>query len=203
MNHSLVNSQIADQLITYQLGSPAHANQNDWKIIRFEKIDSNWIHYSNILRAINYNIQHLTSYDYPHDKIEINNILNDILINISIIELYKLILNKKVNNIAINLINLTIIKYKPLKPIFNNLNGKILNYWTKFEYNKNSTILEFKKYYETFFNINIIMICANSTIIYADFVDNEINDLSNYNKKIITCISDDNDLEIPLIKINF
>lgn len=43
MNHSLVNSQIADQLITYQLGSPAHANQNDWKIIRFEKIDSNWI----------------------------------------------------------------------------------------------------------------------------------------------------------------
>jgi len=43
MNHSLVNNQIADQLITYQLGSPAHANQNDWKIIRFEKIDSNWI----------------------------------------------------------------------------------------------------------------------------------------------------------------
>ena len=42
MNHSLVNSQIADQLITYQLGSPAHANQNDWKIIRSEKIDPNW-----------------------------------------------------------------------------------------------------------------------------------------------------------------
>jgi len=42
MNHSLVNNQIADQLITYQLGSPAHANQNDWKIIRSEKIDPNW-----------------------------------------------------------------------------------------------------------------------------------------------------------------
>jgi len=42
MNHSLVNSQIADQLITYQLGSLAHANQNHWKIIRSEEIDSNW-----------------------------------------------------------------------------------------------------------------------------------------------------------------
>jgi len=42
MNHSLVNSHIADQLITYQLGSLAHANQNHWKIIRSEEIDSNW-----------------------------------------------------------------------------------------------------------------------------------------------------------------
>jgi len=42
MNHSLVNSQITDQLITYQLGSPAHTNQNDWKIIRSGGIDPNW-----------------------------------------------------------------------------------------------------------------------------------------------------------------
>jgi uncharacterized protein (DUF934 family) len=42
MNHSLVNGQISDQLITYKLGFPAHANQNDWKIIRPEGIDPNW-----------------------------------------------------------------------------------------------------------------------------------------------------------------
>jgi hypothetical protein len=42
MNHSLINSQIADQLITYQLGSPAHTNQNHWKIVRPEEVDSNW-----------------------------------------------------------------------------------------------------------------------------------------------------------------
>jgi hypothetical protein len=42
MKHSLANGQIADQLITYQLGFPAHANQNDWKIMRPEKIDPNW-----------------------------------------------------------------------------------------------------------------------------------------------------------------
>ena len=42
MNHSLANGQVADQLITYQLGFPAHANQNDWKIMRPEEIDSNW-----------------------------------------------------------------------------------------------------------------------------------------------------------------
>jgi uncharacterized protein (DUF934 family) len=42
MNHSLVEGQISNQLITYQLGSPAHANQNHWKIVRPEEIDSNW-----------------------------------------------------------------------------------------------------------------------------------------------------------------
>jgi uncharacterized protein (DUF934 family) len=42
MNHYLANDQISDQLITYQLGFPAHANQNDWKIIRCEEIDPNW-----------------------------------------------------------------------------------------------------------------------------------------------------------------
>ena len=42
MKHSLANGQIADQLITYQLGFPAHANQNDWKIMRPEEIDPNW-----------------------------------------------------------------------------------------------------------------------------------------------------------------
>jgi uncharacterized protein (DUF934 family) len=43
MKHSLANGQVADQLITYQLGFPAHANQNDWKIMRPEEIDPNWI----------------------------------------------------------------------------------------------------------------------------------------------------------------
>jgi uncharacterized protein (DUF934 family) len=42
MKHSLANGQVADQLITYQLGFPAHANQNDWKIMRLEEIDLNW-----------------------------------------------------------------------------------------------------------------------------------------------------------------
>ena len=147
-----------------------------------------------MLRSINYNIPYIHS-------IEINdNILNNILISISMLEIYNL---NNPSNIGINLIDLTFIKYEPLQPQFINYNGKLLNSWTKFEYKKNSSILEFKKYYELLLNINITMICCNSKIIYAEFIENDIIDLLEYNNKIITCISDDDNIEIPLIKISF
>jgi hypothetical protein len=196
MNNFIIiqKNQKKEDTIEYNIKNDTHIISDDIDI------DLDWIYSSNILRAINYNIPYINNYKIDLFSKNESNILNNILINISIIEINKLILNKEVNNIAIDLINLSFIKYKPLDTKFIDFNGKLLNYWIKFEYNKNSTILEFKKYYEVLLNINIIMICVDSTIIYADFINNDKDNLSNYNNKMITCISDD-DLEIPQIKI--
>jgi ubiquitin-activating enzyme E1 len=52
------------------------------------------------------------------------------------------------------------------------INNKKLNGWTKFKYNKNTTLNEFIKYHKELFEVDIEMILYETAIIYAEFMDN-------------------------------
>lgn len=43
MNHSLINDQVSEKLITHKLDSLSHTNQNDWLVIRPDHLDPNLI----------------------------------------------------------------------------------------------------------------------------------------------------------------
>ena len=71
-----------------------------------------------------------------------------------------------------NMADNTIIYSEP-NPISDFLiNNKKLNGWTKFKYNKDTTLNEFIKYYNEFFEVDIEMILYETAIIYANFMDN-------------------------------
>ena len=89
---------------------------------------------------------------------------------LAIIELNK-IMNKKEEftvtefNFATNDFKQTSQKKAPIIKI-----GDIeINSWTKLEYNKNTTLKEFKDFYEDMFKTTISMIVKGSSMIYADF----------------------------------
>jgi len=52
--------------------------------------------------------------------------------------------------------------------------GSLVNSWTKFEYNNDSTLDHFKKYYEKLFDTLISMIVIDTTMIYAEFLDSDV-----------------------------
>jgi hypothetical protein len=85
------------------------------------------------------------------------------------------------------------------------MNDTEFNEWTKLSYNFNTTICEFKKYYETMFDVTIVMIANGGAIIYADFMEDNLNktlDELNLNKTLLTLMPD-NDVIIPEIEITF
>jgi hypothetical protein len=90
------------------------------------------------------------------------------------------------------------------------INNEKLNGWTKFKYNKDSSLQEFIDYYKKLFKIEIEMVLYNSTIIYAEFmIDNLENKLSKifeeleidiFNNEIsLTLLAGNN--ELPLINV--
>ena len=110
----------------------------------------------------------------------------------------------------LNMADNTIIYSEPneIKPIV--INNKTLNGWTKFKYNKDTTLNEFIKYYNNIFDANIEMILYGPAIIYAefmnDFIETKLSDifLKEYdinifeNEIVLTLLSN---VEIPNINI--
>ena len=124
----------------------------------------------------------------------------------------ELIDNFKTN--TINLIDSTIISSIPPIAKMIEVGGVLINNWTKFEYNKNTTLNEFKKYYENIFETIITMIVIDTTMIFADFIETEVLNknlldilLNHFNTDILpkninfNLLSND-DKEIPVIIIN-
>jgi len=88
-----------------------------------------------------------------------------------------------------------------------------LNGWTKFNYNINSTLMEFIEYYMKMFDTTIYMVLYGSSILYSDFTENITNKtlvdiFKSYNIDIlvdmvsVNLISIDDTIEIPSIIIN-
>ena len=73
----------------------------------------------------------------------------------------------------INLAEPVVVYSEPIKASMIDVAGNKINSWTKFEYIHNSTLDEFKKYYEELFKINISMIVVGNAMVYADFLDDE------------------------------
>ena len=151
----------------------------------FEKDDDtnwhiNWITASSNLRANNYNIPCAT-------KQQTKGIAGHIIPAIAtttaavsgliLLEMLKYLNGfKQVNLYRSTFINLAepILVYSdPIEASMIDIAGNKINSWTKFEYIHNSTLYEFKKYYEELFKINISMIVVGNSMIYADFLGDE------------------------------
>ena len=78
----------------------------------------------------------------------------------------------------INLAEPVLVYSDPIKASQIDVAGVKMNSWTKFEYNKNSTLGEFKTYYEQMFKTNVSMIVVGTTMVYAEFLGNESLDKS-------------------------
>ena len=105
----------------------------------------------------------------------------------------------------INLAEPTLLYSDPMEAPMISVGPIKLNSWTKFEYKKNTTLGEFKTYYEKMFETTISMIVAGSEMIYADFLDSSV--LNSMMKEIITedktalTLATDDDKDIPTIQV--
>ena len=174
-----------------------------------------WILITSNIRAQNYSIQEI-------NKHEIINIINkniptnimtlSIVSGLSILEIIKYFQNIDCKAIFLNLSEPYIINsdLKPANMI--DISGIKVNAWTKFEYKIDTTLQEFKEYYEKMFNTEISMIVIDTTMIYADIFDDSIlkdkisKILQTHYEKIPLNIEfnllSKNDIEIPNIIIN-
>ena len=92
----------------------------------------------------------------------------------------------------INLAEPVVVYSDPIEAAMIDIAGSKINSWTKFEYIHNSTLGEFKKYYEALFKINISMIVVGNSMIYADFLGDESLNKTLYD--IILSLDDDKDV---------
>lgn len=78
----------------------------------------------------------------------------------------------------INLAEPVLVYSDPIESAQIDVAGVKMNSWTKFEYNKNSTLGEFKTYYEQMFKTNVSMIVVGTNMVYAEFLGSESLDKS-------------------------
>ena len=167
-----------------------------------------WINRTSNMRALNYSIPII---DENQTKGIAGKIIPAVATTTSavsgliMIEMIKYLLNfKEYRSTFINLVDNTVVYSEPLSAPMIEIAGTKINSWTKFDYNLNSTLQEFKEYYEKLFEINITMITSDSNILYADFIDDNLNknlkDITD--SKLLTIITD-NDIELPNINIKY
>ena len=221
---------------TYNLDNTDFINDNtNYKHIKlichdFDKDNELHIAYitaTSNLRAINYNIPIET---IQKTKGIAGRIIPAIATTTSVVaglitlEMLKYMLSKEniINNTIdiyrstfVNLTDTTLVYSEPLNAHTVEIAGIKFNNWTSFDYKKNTTLNEFIKYYENFFNITISMICYDSTILFANFMENNDNDtlLSDLIKEInntinlltdfiiINIATDDDNIFLPEIHI--
>ena len=169
-----------------------------------------WIYAVSNIRANNYNIK-------SEDKYIIKGIVGKIIpaistttsivSGLSMLELLKYLLNSQLDDYKssfINLVDPIIIQSTPIEASKIKIGNNEINSWTKFIYDKNTTLNEFKQYYENFFNVNIITLVNDNIILYSDFMTNKLNiligDLVNNNDKITIIVEED--IELPDIIYN-
>lgn len=175
-----------------------------------------WVLITSNIRAENYSIIKTNEYEIRnilYKTISTTIMTTSIVSGLSVLEIIKYLSNN--NNYKTTYLNLSepsIINadLKPSNTI--DIAGVKVNAWTKFEYKLDTTLQEFKEYYEEMFNTEITMIVIDTTMIYADFFDDLI--LKDKISKILQTHYDKiplniefnllskNDIEIPNIIIN-
>jgi ubiquitin-activating enzyme E1 len=212
MNYTFSKQEILSYIINREIVNDSNFVCNSYSCQEFDKDNSchiMWINAASNMRALNYGIPIET-------ETETKGIAGKIIPAIAtttsavsgliMIEMIKYLLNaKEYRSTFINLAEPLVVYSEPIIAPMIEIAGTKINSWTKFRYTLNSTLQEFKEYYEKLFKINISMITNNSTILYVDFIDENLNknlkELIN-NNALITIISD-NDSELPNINIFF
>lgn len=152
--------------------------------LEFEKDDNqhvDWISSASNCRATNYGINTISTYETKGIAGKIIPAVattTSTVVGLIAIELLKYL--NGINNIDkyrswyMNMADNTIIYSEP-NPIADIvINNKKINGWTKFKYNKDTTLNIFIKYYNELFNTEIEMILYETTIIFAEFMDNHL-----------------------------
>ncbi len=73
----------------------------------------------------------------------------------------------------INLAEPVLVYSDPIEASQIDVAGVSMNSWTKFEYRKNSTLGEFKEYYEQMFKTTVSMIVIGTSMVYAEFLGSD------------------------------
>lgn len=175
----------------------------------FEKDDETnwhvkWVCSASNLRAKNYSIPQA---NYQQTKGIAGRIIPAIATTTSavsgliILEMLKYLCgHDKIDTYRSTFINLSepmLVYSEPLKAQEIDIAGVKINSWTKFDYKNDTTLGEFKSYYEEMFKTTISMIVIGTIMVYAEFLGSESLD-----KKLSYVIkehADNQDLSIPVI----
>jgi ubiquitin-activating enzyme E1 len=170
----------------------------------------NWILHSSNIRADNYNIEYTNYFETKGILCKIiptNSIISSLVSGLCILEMLKYL--NQLDNYKSSFINLNNNIYVKADTILQKdieIAGVLVNSWIKLEYTKNTTLLEFKDFYENIFKLKISMIVFDTTMVYAELICNEklnMNIKDIYNKtNINVSLLGSNDEDLPNIIIN-
>jgi hypothetical protein len=122
---------------------------------------------------------------------------------------------EKYKSTFINLSDNTFVSSEPLESPKIKIGALELNGWFKFKWDRDSTLAEFKEYFDNIFKSPISMITYNSSMLYSSFMGNgdltkkfsdvlieACPEIDLKNQVEITVMCDDDELEIPPILLN-
>jgi ubiquitin-activating enzyme E1 len=190
----------------------------------FEKDDDtnyhiSWVTAASNLRAMNYSI---TMADRQQTKGVAGRIIPAISTTTSavsgliLLEMMKYLMGikdvTKYRSTFINMADPLLVYSDPIVAGTIEVAGVKMNSWTKFEYKVDSTLEEFKKYYEDMFKVQISMIVIGTSMIYADFIENDMTKLlsqlicetmecETVPSNVTFTLAAENDVDIPAISI--
>ena len=180
-----------------------------------------WITAMSNLRALNYSIPITDEFYIKGIVCKINPSIismSSLVSGLTSLEILKYLLGydqlEDYKSSFINLEEPLIISSEPIKAPLIDISGVKVNSWTKFEYVKDTSLHDFKKYYEKIFDTSISMIVIDTTMIYVDFLESDILNnklseiISNHykNSSVPTNISfnllSNDEKELPIISVN-
>lgn len=188
----------------------------------FEKDDDTnhhieWITAASNMRALNYGINTVSHQETKGIAGRIIPAIATTTAAVSglvMLEMLKYLLNiKDITSYRSNFINLAsphLVYSDPMPAKMIDIAGVKVNEWTKFEYKKDSTLGEFKTYYEEIFKTSITMIVCGTAMVYAEFLGEEnlgkklssvIKEVANNSNVTFSLASEQDDLTIPDINI--
>ena len=225
MIQSYVPKELKQPVTTEEpsIGSPNMFKPN-FVAQEFEKDDDTNYHISYItaasnLRAMNYSI---TTSDRQQTKGIAGRIIPAISTTTSavsgliLLEMMKYLMGVKdvtqYRSTFINMADPLLVYTDPIIAATIEVAGVKMNSWTKFEYKVDSTLEEFKKYYEDMFKVQISMIVIGTSMVFADFMENdmtkklsqlicETQECEEVPSNITFTLAADNDVEIPAINV--
>lgn len=166
-----------------------------------------WLTCASNIRASNYNLPNITfdiAKSIAGHIIPAVSTTTSMISGLTVLELLKYIIN--INSYKSSFVNLSIpiiINSEPLKP--KTING-LDNIWQSYIYNNNTTLLEFKNYYENLFKLDINIILFDTVPIYINELEESnlqlmISDLLLGKLQIDVNIYSDSSYELPNITI--
>jgi len=208
----LFDSNVSKDYILEQLVGEFKDDEIEEITLQFDKNNNDnilWIQLVANLRCDNYNIVKPTLEQIKYSCGIIPTPIEslEIAYNMMIVEMIKYFNNlDDYKNTIIDIENLTIEHFTP-NPAKEIVIGNIkMNSWDKLVYRKNSTLEEFKTYYQDMFKTNISMIVQGGKMLYVEFMDIDTNkrllELISDNTFISMMTEDEQDLPEIHIKIN-